>query len=63
MLNFVVGQTSARIRLIILTAYLMTTTSLSILVVIVVALLIAIALTSVCTGNFTCVHEKMVIFF
>ena len=66
--NFVVGQPPARIRLIILTAYLMTTTisqknSHHCLFQFLSYLLIATVLTSVCTGNFTCVHGKLVIFF
>ena len=66
--NFVAGQTSARIRLIILTAYLMTTTISQkkphhCLFSFLSQLLITIVLTSVCTGNFTCVHGKLVLFF
>ena len=61
--NFVVGEPPARIRLIILTAYLMTTTISQknphhCLFQFLSYLLIAIVLISVCTGNFTCVQGK-----
>ena len=64
--NFVVEQNPARIRLIILTAYLTSTTISQknphhCLFQFLSYLLIAIVLTSVCTGNFTCVHGKLVI--